>query len=238
VDPTKYDLSSVVQHEIDEALSLTSALNNLNNGDPVPTDAVRVMDLFRYDQNGARSFNTASNSQAYLSIDGGSTELVRFNQTEVGDFQDWYSGTGHTPRVQDAWGTPGATPNLGVELVALDVSGYNLVSAISMPEIISMLPNGGNMTVVWASEANLSYQLQFKTNLLGTWFNLGSAVTATGTTASASAAMTTTQSFYRVVLVSGAQSATIKKSVIARANASVARQAAAMHEGPPHGHQR
>ncbi len=88
VDPTKYDLSSVVQHEIDEALGLTSSLNNLNNGAPTPTGAIRVMDLFRYDQYGARSFNTASNSQSYLSIDGGTTDLVRFNQTQVGDFQD------------------------------------------------------------------------------------------------------------------------------------------------------
>jgi hypothetical protein len=30
--------------------------------------------------------------------------------------------------VQDAFGTPGATPNLGVERVALDVSGYDLAS--------------------------------------------------------------------------------------------------------------
>ena len=236
IDTTKYDLSAVAQHEIDEALGLTSALNNLNNGDPAPTDAVRVMDLFRYDQSGARSFNTASNTQAYLSIDGGATELVRFNQTQVGDFQDWYSGPGHTPRVQDAWGTPGATPNLGVELAALDVCGYNLAGAISMPAIISMAPSGNNMNVTWASQPNLSYQLQYKTDLLGGWTNVGSPVTATGFVTTAAAVMSTAQCYYRVVLVSGSQTSSMKNSVIARASASMRQHSAVMRELPPQSH--
>ncbi|MDB6057089.1 MAG: hypothetical protein JWO95_933 [Verrucomicrobiales bacterium] len=236
VDPSKYDLASVAQHEINEALGLTSALNGVNNGAPVPNGAVRILDLFRYDQNGARSYNTASNSQAYLSIDGGTTDLVRFNQTQVGDFQDWYSGTGHTPRVQDAWGTPGATPNLGVELVGLDVSGYNLVCAVPKPTIISMSPNGNSMTVTWASQPNLTYQLQSKTNMTGNWSNSGSPVTASGPTASASAVMTTAQSFYRVLLANGTQSSAIKSSTISRATASLARQTSAMHERPPQSH--
>jgi hypothetical protein len=235
-DSSKYDLASVVQHEVDEALGLTSALNGVNNGAPVPSGAARVLDLFRYDQNGARSFNTASNSQAYLSIDGGTTDLVRFNQTQVGDFQDWWSGTGHTPRVQDAWGTPGATPNLGVELVALDVCGYNLVSAVAKPTIISMSPNGNTMTVTWVSQPNVSYQLQAKTNMTGNWVNLGNPVTATGSTASASAMMTSAQSFYRVLLVNDPQAPAIKQSTISRATASMAQQNSAMHERPPQSH--
>lgn len=235
-DSSKYDLASVVQHEVDEALGLTSALNGVKNGAPVPNGAVRVLDLFRYDPNGARNFNTASNAQAYLSIDGGTTDLVRFNQTEVGDFQDWYSGSGHTPRVQDAWGTPGATPNLGVELVALDACGYNLISAISKPTIISMAPSGDSMTVTWASQPNLSYQLQSKTNMVGIWFNLGGPVTATGRTTTASSPMTTAQSFYRVLLANGAQSSAIKSSAVSRATASIAPQTSSMHERPPQSH--
>jgi hypothetical protein len=234
VDSSKYDLAAVMQHEVDEALGFSSALNNLNNGDPTPTGAVRVLDLFRYDQNGARSFNTASNLQAYFSIDGGTTELVRYNQTQVGDFQDWYSGAGHTPRVQDAWGTPGATPDLGVELTALDVIGYNLVAAIPKPTIISMAPSGGTMTVTWASQVNLSYQLQTKTNMTGTWFNSGNSVTATGPTTSSSAPITTAQSFYRVVLQSGGQTQAIKTSAVNRATASMSRQSAAMHQSQNH----
>src|SRR5262249_54183506 len=69
INPGKYDLFAVAAHEIDEVLGFGSALNNLNNGDPTPTGAVWVLDLFRYDQNGNRSFDTGLSTQAYFSID-------------------------------------------------------------------------------------------------------------------------------------------------------------------------
>ena len=122
IDPNKYDLMSVVFHEIDEALGFGSSLNGKKNGDPSPTTSVFPEDLFRYDQNGARSSTTDINAQAFFSIDG-TTDLVQFNQDARGDFSDWSSSG--TPRVQDAFATPGATPNLGVELTALDVIGYD-----------------------------------------------------------------------------------------------------------------
>jgi hypothetical protein len=229
VDPTKYDLQSVVEHEVDEALGFSSALNGLLNGAPPPSTPARALDLFRFDQSGARSFNTATNTAAYLSIDGGATRLVRFNQTQNADFQDWYSGNGQTPHVQDAFGTPGATANLSVELIALDVCGYNLVYAMPQPTILSMWPSGGMMNVTWASQPNLSYQMQSKTNMMGTWFNVGNPVTANGSTTSAAAPMNSAQSFYRVVLQSGGQSLAIKGSIANRATASMSRQSAAMH---------
>jgi hypothetical protein len=127
IDPGKYDLMAVVSHEIDEALGFGSALNGLGNGSAPPTGAVWGMDLYRYDQLGVRSFNTTAANQAYFSLDG-TTQLSRFNQTAGGDYSDWFSITAHTPQVQDAFGTPGAIPNLGVELTGLDVLGYNLLS--------------------------------------------------------------------------------------------------------------
>src|SRR5215470_5934931 len=77
IDPTKYDLLSVVEHEIDEALGLGSALAGAN-GAPAPTGPVLPEDLFRYDQLGNRSFNLTLASQAFFSIDG-TTQLARFN---------------------------------------------------------------------------------------------------------------------------------------------------------------
>jgi hypothetical protein len=124
VNPNKYDLLGVAMHEIDEVLGFGSALNGLHNGDAAPTGAVWGDDLYRYDQNGARSFNTTRTTQAYFSIDGSTTDLARFNQTAGGDFSDWYAPGGQTPHVQDAFATPGATPNLGFELTRLDVLGY------------------------------------------------------------------------------------------------------------------
>jgi hypothetical protein len=127
IDPSKYDLLAVTSHEIDEALGYGSALNNLNNGDPAPA-TIQADDLFRYDQNGARTYNTTLSTQAYFSIDGGTTDLARFNQKQGADFSDWFSTGPHTPQVQDAFDTPGATPDLGVELRRLDVLGYTRIA--------------------------------------------------------------------------------------------------------------
>jgi hypothetical protein len=127
IDTNKYDLISEVWHEIDEVLGLGSALNGLTNGAAVPTGPVMPEDLFRYDGAGNRSFNTLLSSQAYFSVDG-TNSRAQFNQNATNDFSDWYSPGTQTPHVQDALATPGATPNLGVELAALDVIGYSLVA--------------------------------------------------------------------------------------------------------------
>jgi hypothetical protein len=85
IDPSLFDLFAVAAHEIDEVLGLVSALDGLANGDPAPTGDIKVMDLFRYDENGNRSFNTTSSLQTYFSLDG-TNQLVRFNQDEPATF--------------------------------------------------------------------------------------------------------------------------------------------------------
>jgi hypothetical protein len=121
-DPTKFSLFAVVCHEIDEVLGFDSALNGLNNGDPFPTGPVAPEDLFRFDSHAARSFTTDLSATAFFSIDG-ITRLAQFNQNSMGDFSDW---AGSLPaQVQDAFGTPGATPVPGVELRILDMIGYD-----------------------------------------------------------------------------------------------------------------
>jgi hypothetical protein len=130
INPANYDLFAVAGHEIDEVLGLGSGLN-LPLGFPRLS---RPQDLFRYSANGVRSYTTSSTATSYLSIDGGATNLVGFNQNGGGDYGDWFSLGPHTPRVQDAFGTPGATPNFGVELTNLDVIGYTRVTANQVPE--------------------------------------------------------------------------------------------------------
>ena len=130
-DMTKYDLQSVSEHEMDEALGLGSGLN-LPVGFPRLS---RPQDLFRYSASGVRSFTTSSSAVSYLSLDGGGTSMVGFNQSGSGDFGDWVSGSG-TVRVQDAFGTAGSAPDLGVELINLDGIGYTLSS---VPEPGTML---------------------------------------------------------------------------------------------------
>lgn len=187
IDFNKYDLFAVAAHEIDEVLGFGSALNGLNNGDPTPTGPVWTLDLFRYDQNGGRSFDAALATQAYFSIDS-TNLLVQFNQDARGDFSDWFS-SGAPRRVQDAFATPGATPNPGVELIGLDVLGYNLVQ----PKLTIVRAAAGHATISWAP-ATPNYVLQETTNLTSSsWVDSasGSANPATVTTLG-------TMKFYRL----------------------------------------
>jgi hypothetical protein len=120
-----YSLLAVASHEIDEGLAFGGGLNGVTNGQAAPTDSsVEPQDLGRYNTSGGRSWTSDVNESAWESFDG-VTLLVRFNQHQGGDFADWYSYYGgQTPRVQDAYGTPGSFPVLGVELRVLDAIGF------------------------------------------------------------------------------------------------------------------
>lgn len=131
---SKYSLKAVVAHEIDETLGFGSGVGGR---------AIEPEDLFRYKSatsGGAltgRSFTTGTGVNAWFSIDG-STKLTGFNQSGGGaDYGDWASSS--SPQVQDAFGTPGANPQiLGPnEVTALDVIGYQL-NRQAVPEPISM----------------------------------------------------------------------------------------------------
>jgi hypothetical protein len=129
-----YDLISVAQHEIDEVLGMGSSLKPTSpsplNGTIFPTD------LFRYDQNGARTFSNFSTSnppRAFLSLDG-PTRIVQFNNSDNGgDYGDWI--TNSPAQVQDAFATPGSHPRLGnPEMTNLDVIGFNRLSVATFTD--------------------------------------------------------------------------------------------------------
>jgi len=129
----QYSLLATTEHEIDEVLGLGSTLGSFSppQTDPSPED------LFRYDASGNRSYTLSSTAQAFFSIDG-TTDLAQFdNQNDGGDFGDWQSNplpNGVAPKVQDAFATPGANPAPSVELVALDVIGYDPAQVAATPE--------------------------------------------------------------------------------------------------------
>ena len=131
-------LQVVIEHEIDEVLGLGSSLAS------VPLGTIFPEDLFRYDVMGNRSFTTNSSATAFFSIDT-TTDLAQFdNQNDGGDFGDWQSSPlpgGVGPKVQDAFATVGANPSLGVELIALDVIGYNL-APVPEPATLALLVLG------------------------------------------------------------------------------------------------
>jgi hypothetical protein len=144
IDGGVYDTTAVLQHEIDEALGLGSSLPN------TPFSTIFPEDLFRYSAPGVRSFTTNSTATAFFSINGGTGLLAQFdNQNDGGDFGDWQSNplpNSVGPQVQDAFGTPGSHPVLGVELTALDVIGYT-----------TAVPEPGTMALFGIGWAGLAY---------------------------------------------------------------------------------
>ena len=95
-NPSKYDLLSVAEHEMDEVLGLGSDWTSQ------ATDYTFPQDLFRYTAAGARTF-TRSGDDAYFSLDG-TNFLVQFNQASNGDYGDWWStGVPHAEGAGRLW---------------------------------------------------------------------------------------------------------------------------------------
>jgi len=119
-----FDAQRSAEHEIDEVLGLGSYLDT---GGP----DLRPEDMFSWSSAGVR--NIMSSGTRYLSIDGGSTNLVGLNQSPGGDFGDWLSPAcpEANPHVQNAFTCMGETAGVtgtSPEGIALDVIGYEIAS--------------------------------------------------------------------------------------------------------------
>lgn len=148
----EYNLEEVVQHEVNEVLGLSSALDGATNN----TDATNLpgsiasLDLYRYSAPGQHSFTTAYlggpgpgypsyGPQVYFSLDGGNTVVNYFNQLDQGDFHDWASAFEpfiQPPDLQDAFATPASsstdyadTPLMAADnILELHSIGYNFAT--------------------------------------------------------------------------------------------------------------
>jgi hypothetical protein len=130
----EYDIQQSTEHEIDEVLGLGSILPSTT--DFTSNAAVRPEDLFRYSAPGTLSLTSSGSASSYFSINGGTTNLVAFNQNSGGDYGDW--GANASPLVQLAFSSPGTQSDVSAtspEGIALDVIGYDL----SVPEPASMV---------------------------------------------------------------------------------------------------
>jgi uncharacterized repeat protein (TIGR03803 family) len=76
------------------------------------------------------------------------------------------------------------------------------VTIVFPPVIQSIQRNGANISVTWSSQPGQRYRLQYKPNLAAAiWLNLGSVLTASGSTLTATDPVgNNTQRFYRVVM--------------------------------------
>jgi hypothetical protein len=135
-----YSLLAVTEHEIDEVLGTGSDVGGTGFfANP------RAEDLYRFGHSSTTRNYTTGGDNAWFSIDGGNTDLVQFNQSGGGaDYGDWH--TSATPRVQDAFGTPGASETIltdgGAEVTALNVMGYSLSGQGSV------VPEPGSLTLL------------------------------------------------------------------------------------------
>jgi len=95
-----------------------------------------------------------------------------------------------------SYGGPGFDPLHSV------MSGYGTIFRFVIPPVFqSLKQTNGLCALTWSIMPGQTYQLQWNTNLGSTnWFNLGSPVTATNTTACATDCMTNSQCFYRIML--------------------------------------
>ncbi|MGB9473492.1 MAG: NF038122 family metalloprotease, partial [Candidatus Udaeobacter sp.] len=123
-----FDAQRSTEHEIDEVIGFGSHLNisGTYSGD------LRPQDLFSWSSAGVRNYH--STGTRYLSINGGSTNIVNFNQNQSGDFGDWLSTACPQthPYVQNAFGCTGQSSDVSATLpegVNLDVIGYDLVNS-------------------------------------------------------------------------------------------------------------
>ena len=148
-------LEGTVEHEFDEVLGTASALPN--GGGALPTDPLAA-DLYRYGAPGVRSFALNSSTEvpctgsptAYLSINGGVTNLNNYNNcNQGGDYGDWIGVDGI--QVQDAFGPDDQAASLTLnspEVTLLDAVGYNFASnavTTNVPEPASLALFGAGL---------------------------------------------------------------------------------------------
>src|ERR1035437_9170321 len=83
------------------------------------------LDLFHYSAPGVRDFS--GTTPGYFSINGGQTNLNKFNTNPGGDFGDWASSAGDDSPL--AYASPGVVmPFPAADLPAMDVIGWNAAS--------------------------------------------------------------------------------------------------------------
>jgi hypothetical protein len=138
--------SGGLEHELDEVLGgggAGSTLNEiLNNCTTNPTDffcgRFGPTDLYRYSAPGTPSFTTTATATAYLSIDGGVTNVVDFNQNLRGDFGDFAPpGTGAGQLIQNAFNSTGQNEpytTSSPEFLMEEAIGWDPTAQVAAPE--------------------------------------------------------------------------------------------------------
>lgn len=116
VSSSQFDLIGGLEHELDEVLGGGGAGSTLNsiagscltNPSGFFCNKVGPTDLYRYSAPGTPSFTTSGSATAFLSINGGVTDIVGLNQNSNGDYGDFAPpGSGAGQLIQNAFNSTG-----------------------------------------------------------------------------------------------------------------------------------
>jgi hypothetical protein len=134
-----------LEHEIDEILGgggQGSVLNGIACGASKAADPnVGPLDLYRYSAPGVPGFSSCNGTSAYLSVDGGNTSIIAFNNnpgSDLGDFgpngfvQSANAGTGIVP------GYTTASP----EFAMMESIGFDGAAAVPEPASLTLVSFG------------------------------------------------------------------------------------------------
>jgi hypothetical protein len=149
-----FSVIDAAEHEINEMLGgggQGSVLNNIafcasnpSNADCIAngnyTKDVGPLDLYRYSSPGVPSFTTSDSAFSYLSVDGGNTDIVGFNQNSGGDLADFSTCTD----VQSAFSCSGIVASddtSSPEYQMLQSIGYN-GAVVPEPASLAILVTG------------------------------------------------------------------------------------------------
>ena len=150
-----YSAGRVIQHEVDEVLGIGGAGSTLSSSNTATTYG--PMDLFRYSSRHTPSYTTDSNATSYFSINGGTTNIVNFNQNPGtngqtgGDFGDW-SSEGTTGNYVQLAFTSSSQGSASVSLtspegIALQAVGYDAAT----PEPSSLALSAALLCGMWVT---------------------------------------------------------------------------------------
>jgi hypothetical protein len=174
VSASNYDAQRSTEHEMDEVIGFGSRLNISGND-------LRPQDLFSWSSAGVR--NLTSSGTRYFSINGGTTNIVGFNQDPHGDFGDWLSEPCPQayPYVQNAFGCTGQSSDIAAtspEGINMDVIGYDVVTATRAavadfngdghPDYVLRNPSS-RQTAIWYLNNNVFVSSAFGPTLTAGW---------------------------------------------------------------------